>query len=159
MSPSKRKGKGARGSRHAPPTNAFPKGHPGGPGRPKDDPELIEAFRSRTPKALAVLDKVMDGYLQPTRGATVRAQDAVKASEVTLNRGWGTAPATVKLDVEGRIDTDAKTTVAVKVLDPERLTRVLGVLQQSGALDAMREQAKLTEQLEPEADDETKEES
>lgn len=141
------------------PKTAWKPGQSGNPGgRPKTDPELVEAFRERTEKAVAVLDRAMGDFLrQADPPAPVRAA-AVKASEVTLNRGWGTAPATVKLDVEGRIDTDAKTTVAVKVLDPERLTRVLGVLQQSGALDAMREQAKLPEQPEPETDDETKEE-
>ncbi len=134
MSPSKAKGKGVRGSRHAPPTNAFPKGHPGGPGRPKDDPEFVAACRDRTPKALAVLDKAMSDYLEPPPGAPPgRAADAIKAGEVLLNRGWGTAPSTVKLDVDAKVDTTVREMVAVK-LDPQRLARIAGVLQRAGVL-------------------------
>lgn len=127
-----------RGDSKAPPTNAWPKGKSGNPnGRPKDDPELVEAFRARTPKALATLDKVMDDFannaITEKGDERVPAAAAVKASEVVLNRGWGTAPTTVKLDAT----LDAKVTGEVKQVlevDPQRLARVAAVLQRAGAL-------------------------
>lgn len=129
--------KGVRGSRHAPPTNAFPPGHPGGPGRPKTNVELQDAFRDRTPKALAVIDKVLDGYLQSK--PTVTARDAVKASEVALARGWGAPPETVKLEgaLAATVTGEVKHTHEVKPPDPKRMAKVAAVLKQSGALDAL----------------------
>lgn len=131
-----------RGDSKAPPTNAWPKGKSGNPeGRPKTDPELVEAFRARTPKALATLDKVMDDFarnaLTDKGDPLIPAAAAVKASEVVLNRGWGTAPTTVKLDAT--LDLDAKvTSEARQVLevDPQRLTRIAAVLQRAGVLPA-----------------------
>lgn len=127
-----------RGDSKAPPTNAWPKGKSGNPnGRPKDDPALVEAFRARTPKALATLDKVMDDFasnaLTEKGDPLIPAAAAVKASEVVLNRGWGTAPTTVKLDAT----LDTKVTGEVKQVlevDPQRLARVAAVLQRAGAL-------------------------
>ena len=136
---------GSRGSPTAPPTNAWPKGVSGNPdGRPKTDPELVEAFRARTPKALAVLDKVLDGYINgpsvDEEGVVqgVKAQDAVKASEIVINRGWGTAPATVKLEatVSADVRQDVQHSVAAKP-EPARLARVAAVLQKAGVLDAL----------------------
>lgn len=139
-----RKTSGLRGSRSAPPTNAFPLGTSGNQaGRPKSDPELVEAFRARTPQALAVLAKVQDDYL---RGEYVDEEghlcvppkpgEAVKAAEVWLNRGWGTAPTTVKLDATVRADV-AHEVKPLAVQTPERLRRVADVLQRSGVLDAL----------------------
>lgn len=137
--PKKRKSNGQRGTRHDPPTNAFPVGGPGGPGRPKSDPELVEAFRGRTMKALATLDKVMDDFAidaQNEKGdPLIPATAAVKAAEVVLNRGWGAAPTTVKLDAT--LDATVKGEVAhdVKPLaDPQRLARILQVARQAGVL-------------------------
>lgn len=42
------KATGIRGSRSAPPTNAFKPGHPGGPGRPPMDPELKAVLAANT---------------------------------------------------------------------------------------------------------------
>lgn len=144
---SKRKGKGSRGSRHAPPTNAFQEGNPGGPGRPKDDPELIEAFRSRTPKALAVLDRVLDGYLAGIHkvGNTVvkppPAKDAVAASAVVLDRGWGKAPATIKLaghdggPVKGTVTHTGATATPQEALTLAQILARAKLLAESGAFD------------------------
>lgn len=133
MSRKKPKAVGSRGSLHAPPTNAFRVGNPGGPGRPKDDPEFIAACRERTPKALAVLDKVMDNFLSGKGKVPVIA--AVKASEVTLNRAWGTAPATIKLDA--KVDVHAKHEHEVKPLEVTlpRFMRIAQVLQRAGVLE------------------------
>lgn len=139
---------GSRGSLHAPPTNAFKPGCPPGPGRPKTNAELQEAFRDRTPKALAVLDKVLDGYLKAK--PTVTARDAVKAAEVGLNRGWGSPPETVKL--EGGLNLDVKTEARVEVATPLRLMRVAQVLMKAGALPAV------TGEVAPVSSDEPKEE-
>lgn len=126
--PSKRKENGVRGSRSAPPTNAFPVGGPGGPGRPKDDPEFVAACRDRTMKALATLDKAMDNF-------EVAPAVAVKAAEVLLNRGWGTAPTTIKLDAT--VKGEVTETVKLAPIDPARLARIAGVLQQAGVLAAL----------------------
>lgn len=133
-SPSKPKRKGVRGSRHAPPTNAFPKGHPGGPGRPKDDPEFIAACRDKTPKALATLERAMDSFDE-------HPAPAVKAAEVLLNRGWGTAPATIKLDVKADVTQQTTHSVALPKPEPKRLQRIASVLQKAGVLDALNEAA------------------
>jgi hypothetical protein len=112
-------------------------------GYPKTDPELVEAFRERTPTALAVLDKVTRDYL---RGPYIDDEgnahvppkeiDAVKASEVLLNRAWGTAPATVKL--EAAIKAEVKHGVAAEpiAIDPERAKRLVALLARSGVLIA-----------------------
>lgn len=129
-----------RGDSKAPPTNAWVKGQSGNPeGRPKSDPELVEAFRGRTMKALATLDKVMDDFAidaQNEKGdPLIPAAAAVKAAEVVLNRGWGTAPTTVKLDatldatVKGEVVHDVK-----PLADPLRLARILQVARQAGVL-------------------------
>jgi len=129
-----------RGDSKAPPTNAWVKGQSGNPeGRPKSDPELVEAFRGRTMKALATLDKVMDDFAidaQNEKGdPLIPAAAAVKAAEVVLNRGWGTAPTTVKLDatldatVKGEVVHDVK-----PLADPQRLARILQVARQAGVL-------------------------
>lgn len=58
MSPKKPTEKGVRGSRHAPPTNAFPKGGPPGPGRPKltdEEREARDLVRSFQPEAVRLL--------------------------------------------------------------------------------------------------------
>jgi len=138
------------------PRSAWKPGQSGNPGgRPKTDPELVEAFRERTPRALATLDKVMANFaadvLTEKGDPLVPPAAAVKAAEVVLNRGWGTAPATVKLEANVNATVDATSKVAVKVLDPERLARVVGVLQRAGALPGAAGAP------EPEAD-ETKEE-
>ena len=141
MSPRKPKTIGLRGSRTAPPTNAFPIGGPGGPGRPKDDPEFVEACREKTPKALATLERAMDGYEE-------NPGPAVRAAEVLLNRAWGTAPATIKLDAT--LTADVKHEVKAEVIQsPERMRAIAAVLVRAGWL-------KLEENTEPV---ETKEEA
>ena len=126
---------GSRGSLHAPPTNAFKPGGPPGPGRPKTDSELQEAYRDRTGKALAVIDKVLDGYLAPK--PTVSARDALSASELVTTRGWGAAPSSVKLS--GAVEVNAAIAHDVKaelLQSPERLQRIVGVLMRANALPA-----------------------
>ncbi len=54
-------------------------------GRPKTPPDLVEAFRELTPRSVAVLDKAMADYLEGTGDAAT----AIRAAEVSLNRGWG----------------------------------------------------------------------
>ena len=54
-------------------------------GRPKTAPDLVEAFREVTPRALAVLDKAMEDYLEGRGDAAT----AIRAAEVSLNRAWG----------------------------------------------------------------------
>ncbi|MDP1916257.1 MAG: hypothetical protein Q8L14_08425 [Myxococcales bacterium] len=54
-------------------------------GRPKTPPELVEAFQELTPRSVAVLDKAMQDYLEGTGDAAT----AIRAAEVSLNRGWG----------------------------------------------------------------------
>jgi hypothetical protein len=142
--PTKRKAIGSRGSLHAPPTNAFQPGNPGGPGRPKDDPELIEAFRARTPQALATLDKVMADFaankLTPKGDPLVPSQAAVKAAEVTLNRGWGSAPQTIKLDAN--VTADVKHDIKAEVVQsPERMRTIIAVLKRAGQLEENTETA------------------
>lgn len=129
-----------RGDSKAPPTNAWAKGQSGNPdGRPKSDPELVEAFRGRTMKALATLDKVMDNFaddvLTEKGDPLIPAAAAVKAAEVVLNRGWGTAPTTVKLDATLDATVKGEVTHDVKPLaDPLRLARILQVARQAGVL-------------------------
>lgn len=133
-----------RGSRKAPPTNAWPKGQSGNPeGRPKTDPELVEAFRGRTMKALSTLDKVMSDF---ERNALTEKGDplippvaAVKAAEVVLNRGWGTAPSTIKLDakLDASVKDEVRTTTKV-VVDTEKLAKVVALLAQANALPQLR---------------------
>lgn len=134
---------GTRGSPNAPPTNAWPKGVSGNPaGRPKSDPELVEAFRGLTPKALATLERVMDDYAAtvcgPKGDPLVPAAAAVKAAEVALNRGWGTAPETVKLEatLAATVEGEVRQPVTVEV-DPQRLARIAAVLQRAGVLPAL----------------------
>lgn len=128
---SKRKAPQSSGRAAAPPIGKrFRPGESGNPGgRPKTDPEFIEACRARTPKALGVLDEAMDNFaLSPA--------SAVKAAEVMLNRGWGTAPATIKLDVKGEVSTAIE--VRAVPVDPERLRRIAGVLRKAGVLEALQ---------------------
>lgn len=125
--PSKPKSNGSRGSRKAPPTNAFAVGNPGGPGRPKDDPEFIEACREKTPKALATLERAMDD-VENNPGP------AVKAAEVMLNRAWGTAPTTVKIDATLKAEVKAAAPPVVMISLTEALARLEG-LRVAGALE------------------------
>jgi hypothetical protein len=121
----------------------IPKGttlNPGG--RPKTPPELAEAFRARTMKSLEVLDKVQSDYLRGNyvdeEGREHQAPkpgEAVKAAEVTLDRGWGTAP--VKMELTGKDGKPIATDSKVKhVIDSGRIARILSVLQRAGALQA-----------------------
>jgi hypothetical protein len=119
----------------------IPKGVSGNPGgRPKTPPELAEAFRGRTMKSLEVLDKVQSDYL---RGNYVdeeghahvapKAGEAIKASEVFLDRGWGTAPQ--KVELTGKDGKPIASNSKVKhVFDEGRTARILAVLQRAGAL-------------------------
>lgn len=119
----------------------IPKGVSGNPGgRPKTPPELAEAFRSRTMQSLKVLDKVQDDYL---RGSYVdefgvehqqpKASEAIKASEVLLDRGWGTAPQ--KVELTGKDGKPLASNSKVKhVVDEGRIARIAAVLQRAGAL-------------------------
>lgn len=129
-----------RGDSKAPPTNAWKPGQSGNPdGRPKTDPELVEAFRARTPRALATLDKAMADYASNATtekgDPLVPAAAAVKAAEVVLNRGWGTAPSTIKLDVDAKVKSEVTHDVK-PIADPQRIARIVQVLQQAGALSA-----------------------
>ena len=150
----------AKAGKRKPTSTSWKPGQSGNEGgRPKTDPELVEAFRARTTKALAVLDKVLDGYIEGPSldddGAVqaVRAQDAVKASEVVLNRGWGTAPATIKLDatLDAKVKTEETKQVTFDV-NPKRLERIAAVLQRAGVLQVPTEKAR------PVESDETSEE-
>lgn len=129
---------GTRGSSKAPPTNAWRPGQSGNPdGRPKTDPELVEAFRARTPRALATLDKAMadfaDNATTEKGDPLVPAAAAVKAAEVVLNRGWGTAPNTIKLDatLAAKVQSEVK---HLQPVDPQYFARIAAVLQRAGAL-------------------------
>lgn len=107
-------------------------------GRPPNNPELVEAFRARTPRALEVLEQVMADYmnreLTPKGDMMVPAAAAVKAAEVVVNRGYGTAPATVELKGE------LKETVTVRTpLTGDGLIRVAKVLQAAGVLNEKEE--------------------
>lgn len=135
---------GASATRIMPEGRRFKPGQSGNPeGRPKTDPELVEAFRGRTWKALATLDKVMDDYaaerVTEKGDPLVPSQAAVKASEVVLNRGWGTAPQTVKLDATINATQAITHSVALPAPDPQRLQRVAAVLQKAGVLDALNQ--------------------
>lgn len=106
-------------------------------GRPKTPPELVEAFKGRTPKALATLDKVMSDFMSNAvtmKGdPLVPAQAAVKASEVVLARGWGAPP--VKVDLAADVQVEGKVEVQQKlVIDPEKMRRVAAVLLRAGVL-------------------------
>lgn len=129
-----------RGDSKAPPTNAWPKGKSGNPnGRPKTDPELVEAFRARTPRALATLDKVMADFSTDATNEKgdplVPAAAAVKAAEVVLNRGWGSAPSTIKLDatLDAKVESKSEVKHAVTI-DPQKFARVAEVLARAGVL-------------------------
>lgn len=123
----------------------FKPGQSGNPeGRPKDDPELVEAFRARTPQALATLDKVMADYaanaVTEKGDPLVPSAAAVKAAEVTLNRGWGSAPQTIKLDAN--LTADVKHDLKAEMVpSPERLGRIVAVLLKSNALKLEAETA------------------
>lgn len=121
----------------------FMPGQSGNPaGRPKDDPELVEAFRARTPQALATLDKVMADYasnaVTDKGDPLVPSAAAVKAAEVTLNRGWGSAPAVIRLDanVKAELQHDIKAEV---VQSPERMRTIIAVLKRAGQLEESTE--------------------
>lgn len=140
---SRKKPKAIRGSIHAPPTNAFPPGNPGGPGRPKDDPEFIAACRERTPKSLEVLDRVQQAFLDNEMTAKgdplIPAAAAVKASEVLLNRAWGTAPATIKLDATVDVHAQHNHQHEAKPIEVDlpRFVRIAQVLQRAGVLELL----------------------
>ena len=119
----------------------IPKGttlNPGG--RPKTPPELAEAFRARTMKSLEVLDKVQDDYLrgshvdeQGAEHAQPRAAEAIKASEVILERAWG--PPKLQVELTGKDGAALKS--EVKHVDDEgRIARIAAVLQRAGAFRA-----------------------
>lgn len=132
-------------------TGRFPAGVSGNPGgRPKDDPELIEAFRARTMKAVATLDKAMDDFANNVCTAKgdplVPAAAAVKAAEVTLNRGWGAAPQTIKLDA--KVSADVQHDVRAVVQSPQRLANIARVLEESGALALAKLEAETAEPVE-----------
>lgn len=96
-------------------------------GRPKDDPAFIEACRERTPEALRVLDEAM-------ANSRKKPDPAIRAAEIVLNRAWGTAPSTLKLDAKlaGKVEHEVKPAEPVKT-EPSRLFRVAAVLLRSGA--------------------------
>lgn len=64
MGPNRPTEKGTRGSRHAPPTNAFKPGGPGGPGRAAVSPEFRELLARDSPehyrKAVELTEKAED---------------------------------------------------------------------------------------------------
>lgn len=107
------------------PGRPFESGKSGNPGgRPKMDPALAEAFRTRSTKSLEVLAKVQDDYL---RGEHIdekgvvhvppKASEAIKASEVQLAYAIGKPRETVELTGEdgGPIN--------ITALDKSKLTK------------------------------------
>lgn len=115
------------------PKTAWKKGQPSPnpSGRPKSDAELVEACRARTPTALAVLDRAMRKYLDGEGSHSA----ATRAAEAVLDRGWGSAPAVVRL--EGEATVQVQHTAKVE-LGPERLQRVAMLLDRVGVLEALR---------------------
>lgn len=83
--PGNSKASGIRGSRSAPPTNAFPKGISGNPkGRPIDTPEEREAkamLLAATPKAVKALVEVLE---------TGDIDQRIKAAVAILGKAWPT---------------------------------------------------------------------
>lgn len=131
MKPANKPKSGKRGGKTK---TSWPVGVSGNPlGRPKDDPEFIEACREKTPKALATLDRAMDGVDE-------NPGPAVKAAEVLLNRAWGTAPQTIKLDASLKADVQHDIKAEV-IQSPERMKTILAVLKRAGQLEANTETA------------------
>lgn len=136
------------GTAKPPEGRRFQKGQSGNPGgRPKTDPELVEAFREMTPKSIAVLAKVQDDFLRGsyvdedgTEHEQPKAGDAVAAAVKSLDRAWGTAPATIKLDAN--VTADVKHDVKADVIQSvDRMRTIVAVLQRAGQLDANTETA------------------
>jgi len=76
----------------------FAKGVSGNPaGRPKADPEVVEALRALTPKAVSTLKKIIDdfnGHTMTSKGEErVPAAVARAAADSILDRFMGKAPA------------------------------------------------------------------
>lgn len=105
-------------------------------GRPKSDAEFVAACRERTPKALATLDRAMED-VENNPGP------AVKAAEILLHRGWGTAPAVVRLEGEAKVQHQHEHQVHVAPLDAQRLQRVAMLLERVGVLEQLREVRRL----------------
>ena len=130
MSPAKRKETGVRGSRHAPPTNAFKAGEPSAnpTGRPKLTDAQREAREARAlaqPQAVACLVGIVTSE-------TARDADKIAASKAILD---GLEP--LKLEMTGKDGEPIKsetTAPVVLTVTPERLTRVMAVLLSAGAV-------------------------
>jgi len=72
----------------------FKKGQSGNPkGRPKRDQDIAMLAREHTTKAINLLIKVMENDKERQTSARVRA------AEILLNRGWGSAPQ--KMEITG----------------------------------------------------------
>lgn len=103
-------------------------------GRPKADPELVEAFRGRTPRALTVLDQILDAYLAgpclDDNGLPVqppRAEAAIRAAEIVLERGWGKAPTEIHLSTPGT----PSRPINYKALSTEQLDQLIEIRKRS----------------------------
>lgn len=123
------------------PKTAWKKGQPSPnpSGRPKSDAELVEACRARTPTALAVLDRAMKKYLDGEGSHSA----ATRAAEAVLDRGWGSAPAVVRLEGEATVQVQHEHQVHVAPLDAQRLQRVAMLLERVGVLEQLREVKRL----------------
>jgi hypothetical protein len=68
--------------RGRPPKKPFEVGNPGGPGRPKTDPEIKAMFKAATPEAAEYLIGLI-------RNAKSRPADRIRACEIIFDRGYG----------------------------------------------------------------------
>lgn len=98
-------------------------------GRVPSHPEIIEACRASSIKAISILDEVIRLWLAGNK--TISPKDAIKAAETILNRGFGTAPQVVRLEA-----TDGDDTLALdpSTLDAYALTQLASVLRNAHAI-------------------------
>lgn len=96
----------SRGKRPKPtgPAGPYRKGQSGNPsGRPRVPREVVEACRCYSPRAVECLQEIVERFF--ARDYTVRAGDARGAAEALLDRAWGKAPETVRLEAADADDT------------------------------------------------------
>lgn len=128
MSRAKRTKTGARGSVHAPPTNAFPSGVSGNPsGRPK----LTEAQREAREARAAAQPDAVARLVAIIKSDKSKDQDAIAAAKVILD---GLEP--LKLEMTGKDGEPLKTEVRLESAapDPQKFARIAAILQRAGVL-------------------------
>ena len=74
----------------------FGKGNPGGPGRPKTDPEIKAMFKAATPRAAEFLVKVI-------ADTKARVGDRIKAAEVIIDHGLGKAAQEISITGDSKL--------------------------------------------------------